>query len=992
MNQRVHTESSIPQIVSNLRMFLNFDQSDAQSIMARLYQGTTQNHRYATPKMVEDKITVNKVLNSEKLGKDFEAYYDLLENQGNPDLLTAVLLLRKLLSTSKGVRQYLEARTEIFIQRVTKSSPRYISSKSITNPAKPKMDHSIALTQEELYSRSTSLPHTPGLNARSQPQRHVPVEIKSPRETSDQRREPRGKIEPRKGTPEILEHKREIRGHFDHRRERNDNLEPRKDTRDYLEPREHDILEPRTRDNLEQGRERSDIFDQRREPRDSPNQRREPREVLEPPKQSKSPKKHSPDMITRSYLTRNYVNPSADTLLKNPPPPMREVDLFSQERLIVEEIISLLIGVQGWYILYDPDTKQLGYYQGGEYINPSLRSLIRKIEPLFCFYSTVTKFIEMYSTYEHGLVSQSLCSVMSTLLKEHFTVAAQLETQLRSGNLSIQQLWFFLQPCFKTLSLLYEICEDIEKSKMDGATILSMLYNKMSTFIGDPKAKQWCLALATHTSVPYFEILENWIYRGIILDPKQEFMVEESKTTPNPALHSHPYYDLTTHYWDRTYTWKREKTPCFLENLPDKILKTGKYLNVFRESEKKLNNPNRINIRYSENPRDYIEPIDLAFKFASEQLLWELSRDHDLMGRLNALRRYFLMNQGDFFLHFMSIARTELFGTAEDIQLQRLQGLLEVSITNSNARFDKYADYLKVKLETSDVVDMLALVIRIDKQIPDKRIKSDAFEFLPKPGEYQSETNLSGLEAFDLEFEVKWPVSLVISAKVMTYYQLLFRQLFYFKHVETSLNEAWIRQKNMKQYQLIGQVPAYTKALVLRQQMISYVQNFQFYMMYEVIQLNWKHFQQKYDRASTVDDVMQAHMDFLEKCVNDFLMHHHDIIRTVWKILALCVQFTNYLNLLAADFNQKFQTYLKSNDIRNTYKEAAAKNVLRKMVEGDFDQVIRGQQKQFTGMLDQFIDRVSRLTHETDPDHKTNSLIVRLKFYTRISSTIFSIK
>lgn len=99
----------------------------------------------------------------------------------------------------------------------------------------------------------------------------------------------------------------------------------------------------------------------------------------------------------------------------------------------------------------------------------------------------------------------------------------------------------------------------------------------------------------------------------------------------------------------------------------------------------------------------------------------------------------------------------------------------------------------------------------------------------------------------------------------MTYYQLLFRQLFYFKHVETSLNEAWIRQKNMKQYQVIGHVPAYTNALVLRQQMISYVQNFQFYMMYEVIQLNWKVFQAKYDKAITVDDVMQGHMDFLEK-------------------------------------------------------------------------------------------------------------------------------
>ena len=156
---------------------------------------------------------------------------------------------------------------------------------------------------------------------------------------------------------------------------------------------------------------------------------------------------------------------------------------------------------------------------------------------------------------------------------------------------------------------------------------------------------------------------------------------------------------------------------------------------MFRESEKKLNNPDRIRIRYSENPRDYIEPIDLAFKFASRELLEELKDVHELMGRLNALRRYFLMNQGDFFLYFMSVARTELFGKAEDVQHQRLQGLLELAVTNSNARYDKYADYLKVRLEKFDVVDMLALVIRIDKQIPDKKLLSEGFEPAPKLGE-----------------------------------------------------------------------------------------------------------------------------------------------------------------------------------------------------------------------------------------------------------------
>ena len=120
------------------------------------------------------------------------------------------------------------------------------------------------------------------------------------------------------------------------------------------------------------------------------------------------------------------------------------------------------------------------------------------------------------------------------------------------------------------------------------------------------------------------------------------------------------------------------------------------------------------------------------------------------------------------------------------------------------------------------------------------------------------------------------------------------------------------------------------------------------------------------------------------RCVKDFLMHYHEIIGIIWKILAVCVQFTNYLNMLATDFNQKFQTYVKSHQVRKTYREAAAKNVLKTLVEGDFEKVIKAQHKTFNSLLDQFINSVARLTRDTDPDHKTNSLIIRLKLYTRI--------
>lgn len=47
--------------------------------------------------------------------------------------------------------------------------------------------------------------------------------------------------------------------------------------------------------------------------------------------------------------------------------------------------------------------------------------------------------------------------------------------------------------------------------------------------------------------------------------------------------------------------------------------------------------------------------------------------------------------------------------------------------------------------------------------------------------------NLTGLECFSFRYDVKWPISLVLNHYAIIQYQMLFRQLFYCKHVERQL-------------------------------------------------------------------------------------------------------------------------------------------------------------------------------------------------------------
>ena len=52
-----------------------------------------------------------------------------------------------------------------------------------------------------------------------------------------------------------------------------------------------------------------------------------------------------------------------------------------------------------------------------------------------------------------------------------------------------------------------------------GGSTLSLLHDRSFNYTGDSQAQELCLYLTKAASVPYFEILEKWIYRGIINDP-----------------------------------------------------------------------------------------------------------------------------------------------------------------------------------------------------------------------------------------------------------------------------------------------------------------------------------------------------------------------------------------------------------------------------------------------------------------------------------------
>lgn len=81
------------------------------------------------------------------------------------------------------------------------------------------------------------------------------------------------------------------------------------------------------------------------------------------------------------------------------------------------------------------------------------------------------------------------------------------------------------------------------------------------------------------SSIPYLNSLKKWIFEGILDDHFEEFLVKENSEFKKEQVNN----DLNNLYWLERFTFRKVMIPNFLDKYKDKILHTGKYLNVIRE-------------------------------------------------------------------------------------------------------------------------------------------------------------------------------------------------------------------------------------------------------------------------------------------------------------------------------------------------------------------------------------------------------------------------
>jgi len=596
---------------------------------------------------------------------------------------------------------------------------------------------------------------------------------------------------------------------------------------------------------------------------------------------------------SRPALTANFLfsQPGENKLSRDSISCLKGVPTMSQETLLLQELLYCLLGNGGQHIV--PVKSNTGVtFTLDKDMDQSLQALITRLLPLATNYSKVVSWCEETDRTD-GLVNQALSSALELLLHDYRLLVCQLEQSLAKDNLTIHQLHHHVQSkhCMEILS---QLVEDIYTRQATGGTTLSILHSKLVHCGSDPKSEKIVKFLTELAAKPFFETLSKWLYRGVIIDPGKDFFVEDHEVVDRTCLPT----EYNDDYWEKRYCLRMDKVPAFLSRYADTILRTGKYLNVIQQCDKTARWPDIVPLQYLDNPEHYQAVLLKAHQFASTTLLQLLLNDRDLIGHLKSVKKYFLMEQGDFINQYLDLCESELSQPVDCVEPARLESLLEMAARTSTANSDQYKDNLCVALLPYDLEFQMGKILAIDTA---------------EEGEFQScDTSLlSGMDAFAFGYQVEWPVSLVLNHKALAQYQMLFRHFFYCKHIERLLSGVWISNKQTK-FLPGDQFKVYHPAFGLRQKMLNLIQNLSYYMCVEVVEPAWNSLVTSIAECFTIDEVLAKHGDFLNCCLHDCLLSSPQLLATVKKLLSVCAEFAAYMQNLtdcAEDFIEDVKRY-----------------------------------------------------------------------------------
>ena len=583
---------------------------------------------------------------------------------------------------------------------------------------------------------------------------------------------------------------------------------------------------------------------------------------------------------------------------------LNALPLETQEALLVDDIIYVLSGYDGAYLRAKlcNNSDALKSHRGA---GAPLLALSLKLLPPAEHLAVIRDFIHTRGRHlSSGFVMHALCAALRDCLREHTVGLARLQQKHREIGIKLQQLYYFLEPSVRMLELLHQLVDSLSRphrvdgpsseeviTTSHGGALLRLLYEHQVALAGDTEASALVGFLLERSSVPFYEMLTSWVYRGVLDDPHGEFFIVQSPVQQKESLST----DFNCDYWLRRFTLVTDHIPAFLESHANVILECGKLLNLSRECRRNPRFPDEkiAPLSFGLSAAILSARLEAAQSWASKGAMHLLVDEGRLYARLGALRRFFFLAQGDFFVHFLDSAEEELSKPVSRISVGRLQSKLELSLRQSDGGGTAINGERGAIAGSPEPLSCCLQPFNLTSQL--LRVVNTGNQNDPLPAE-ETADKTPGLDAFTFDYAVEWPLSLVLSRNAITKYQLLFRQLFHCKHIERQLSSSWRLAQATKG---LSQSPSLLSSYGLRQRMLHFLHNLEYYMMFEVLEPNWHVFILRLRASTSVDTIISHHSHFLDASLKECMLRDPTLLKLLAKLLTICVVFADQTRLVA---------------------------------------------------------------------------------------------
>uniref|UniRef100_M8BJJ5 Gamma-tubulin complex component n=1 Tax=Aegilops tauschii TaxID=37682 RepID=M8BJJ5_AEGTA len=642
-------------------------------------------------------------------------------------------------------------------------------------------------------------------------------------------------------------------------------------------------------------------------------------------------------------------------LVSKDPDNIREIALREYTELVLDEtevseaalVRDVLYACQGIDGRYVRDDKASDTYDPPEGVRVprSTRTLVRKLCEVGWLFRKVRGFISdnvsrlpSHAATEVGTVAQAFCSALQEELSDYYKLLAVLESYSLNpiptpgSDSGVSGNYLSLR------RLVVWLAEPTVRMRLMAVLVdgcRGLRGGGMAGAIhghaqhGDPMVQDFMGRLLRRVCSPLFEMVRSWVLEG---------------------------------------------------ELEDRILRTGKSINFLRAccddngwAEAATEAAAYVGTTTSRGGLGYgqIDALEAlvveAAKRIDQRLMDVIHKRYRFKDHCLAIKRYLLLGQGDFVQYLMDVVGPELSEPANRISPFHLAGLLETAIRASDAQYDDrdILDRIKVKMMDHGDGDV-------------------------------------GWDVFSLEYDARVPLDTVFTASVMKMYLKIFNFLWKLKRVDHSLTGVW---KTMKPNCILSS-PFYKEGTSIRAQFVSvlrkcqvlfnemnhFVTNFQYYIMFEVLEVSWARFSEEMDAAKDLDDLLMGHDKYLTSIVEKSLLGERSlgILRNLFALFDIILQFRSHADrwferIYELQLRGKGKSKTKTKET-GSWLEGGRKAMIQlagelflKMGE-DLDSIA----KDYTASLDSFI---SQLPLQQHVDLKF--LLFRLDFteyYSRVSS------